>query len=618
MDPRRQAASFLAAVVAVVFLVFPLSVFAADVVTVGTVTASGNTVDVPIYILDASGTPLGTDRPAGSRIQSLSIKVDYSPSAAVQSVTFERAGVTAGLNPTSEFKPSSPGSTSLLVTFQEGTNPIPFGLNAPAPGDLIAHLVFTLAASATPGSSINLTLDSALTQLTDSGGTAATKETTTNGELALVDGRIDIPTLSVSLLPTSRDVPLGGTATLTVVLSSNAPGDTIVNLSSSNTGVATVPSSVIVNSGTSFAAFDVAGVSLGSSTITASLGSSSSQATVNVVEPAPGPCTVPFAPQLSAPASAEIGVAYNVTWSAVAGATEYLLEESTSPTFTTVSSQTLTGTSATFTHATGNVRYYYRIRTRLREGECNELSNYSSAVSVLINAAPVPATRVLAVVGSLPGGFGAFFRTSLQLYNSRQTAISGRIVFHAANVSGSTNDSSLAYAIGPGRTLAFTDLLPAMSLPSGIGSVDLVADGNSALPVALARVFNDAGAAGTSGFAEDALSTDEALRQGRQGVLLAPADITRYRLNIGVRSLTEGVAMTITVRDKDGGVVKTVAKSYGPTFFTQIGSAAMLDGYALTGGETITFDVTGGSAFIYGATTDNTTNDPSVQFARAE
>jgi len=62
--------------------------------------------------------------------------------------------------------------------------------------------------------------------------------------------------------------------------------------------------------------------------------------------------------------------------------------------------------------------------------------------------------------------------------------------------------------------------------------------------------------------------------------------------------------------------VKTTTKSYAPTFFTQISSAQMLDGYALTSGETITFEVTGGAAFVYGSTTDNTTNDPSVQFAR--
>ena len=42
----------------------------------------------------------------------------------------------------------------------------------------------------------------------------------------------------------------------------------------------------------------------------------------------------------------------------------------------------------------------------------------------------------------------------------------------------------------------------------------------------------------------------------------------------------------------------------------------MLEGYALVGGETITIQITSGSAFIYGSTTDNTTQDPSVQFAK--
>ena len=105
----------------------------ADVVTVGTVTTSGSTVDVPVYIRDTSGTPLGLDQPPGSRIQSYSIKVNYSPASAVSSVTFTRAGITQALTPTSEFQPQSPGSASLLDTFQESTNLIPFTLNAAAP-----------------------------------------------------------------------------------------------------------------------------------------------------------------------------------------------------------------------------------------------------------------------------------------------------------------------------------------------------------------------------------------------------------------------------------------------------------------------------------------------------
>ena len=83
-----------------------------------------------------------------------------------------------------------------------------------------------------------------------------------------------------------------------------------------------------------------------------------------------------------------------------------------------------------------------------------------------------------------------------------------------------------------------------------------------------------------------------------------------------MRTLAQGVGMTLTVRNKDGAVVKTVSKGFDPTYFRQIGSSEMLEGYALVGGETITIQITSGSAFIYGSTTDNTTQDPSVQFAK--
>jgi uncharacterized protein YjdB len=613
MDPRRRGASLLAAV-AVFCIAFPLAAFAAsDVVTVGTVTASGTSVDVPVYIRDVSGTPLGMDQPAGSKIQSFSIKVTYAPASAVQSVAFSRAGITANLDPTSEFKPSTPGTASLLDTFQESTNLIPFTLNASAPGNLVAHLVFTLSGSAAPGSAITLTLDTSLTQLTDSGGTAATKETSGNGALNLVNGQINVPPLSVSLAPSSKTIAPGGSGNLTAVLSSNAPSDTTVTLSSNNTSVATVPASVVVPSGSKQASFKVTAVALGSAKITGTITGSTSNATVTVADE---PCTKPATPQLNAPSSAEIGAPYNVTWSAVSGATEYVLEESTDPALANPTTQTLTGTTASFSHTTGGVRYYYRLRARNHGGACDVFSDNSTTVSVLITEAPVPASRVLAVVGSLQGNFGSFFRTSVQIYNPRSADVSGRIVFHPAGASGSATDPALPYTIAPGKTLAFTDLLPAMGVSGGIGSVDLIADATSDLPIALARVFNDAGAAGTTGLAEEAMAPDDALRDGNGGVLLAPADVQKFRLNIGLRSLGQGASIDITVRDKDGLVVKTTTKSFPANFFTQISSADMLDHYALVGGETITFQVTAGAAFVYGATTDNTTNDPSVQFAR--
>jgi len=173
----------------------PAAAQAADSVTVGSLSApAGSTIDVPVSIRDVSGTPLGLDQPPGSRIQSYSIKVDYSPAASVQSVTFTRAGITASLTPTFEASPASPGSISLLDTFQEATNLIPFTLNAPPPGDQVAVLHVTISPTATVGSTITLALDPVLTQLTDQAGTASTRESVTNANLVLVPGAILVTT----------------------------------------------------------------------------------------------------------------------------------------------------------------------------------------------------------------------------------------------------------------------------------------------------------------------------------------------------------------------------------------------------------------------------------------
>lgn len=611
MNPWRKAATTL--VVAAAVLSFSLPLFAADTVTVGTVTANGTNVTVPVSIRDASGTPLGMDRPAGSKIQSFSMKITYAPASAVQSISIQRAGITANLTPTSEFKPTTANSVSLLATFPEGSNTIPFTLDASAPGNLVAQISVTLSASATPSSSITLTLDPALTQLTDSGGTAATKETVANGQLTLVDGRIDVPALALTLTPTSKTIARGGSANLTATLNFPAPSSTTVTLTSSNPSVATVPASVVIETGQKSANVPVSAVAAGTAQISASLASGSPVKSNITVTEGPAPCTTPAAPVLSGPTTAARGVAYDITWPAVTGATEYTIEESTTADFASVTSHTLNGTSMSFTHDTGGAQFFYRVRAFNRGGNCNTMSAFSLPISVTIE--DEPSTRVLVVVGSTPGGFGSFFRTALQLYNPGSAAISGKIVYHPQGASATDADPSLTYTIPPGATLAYDDLLPAMGVASGVGSADIVGDEGSALPLALARVFNDGGASGTTGLTETAFEIPAALRDLASGVLFAPEDMQRFRLNIGVRSLEDGATIDIVVRDRSGVVVKNATRIVPASYFRQFGAAEMLEGYALTGGETITLTVTSGAAFIYGSTTDNTTNDPSVQFA---
>jgi hypothetical protein len=191
---KVKRVTLLAGVAAVMLtLTLPAAVLIPDTVTISTVTGPlGSVIDVPVYIRDASGTPLGLDQPPGSRIQSYSIKVNYSPASSVQAISFSRAGITSSLTPTFENSPASAGSISLLDTFQESTNLIPFTLDGALPGNQVAHLLVTLSPSAPVGSTITLTLDPTLTELTDEAGDPGTVETVTNGRLGLVNGAITV------------------------------------------------------------------------------------------------------------------------------------------------------------------------------------------------------------------------------------------------------------------------------------------------------------------------------------------------------------------------------------------------------------------------------------------
>ena len=607
-----------AVLVVVASLFVASAAVAADSVTVGSMTADGPTVDVPVYIRDASGSPLGMDQPPASRIQALSIRVNYAPAAAVSSVTFTRAGITSGRTPIFETSPASSGSISLLASFQQSSNPLPFTLDAAAPGNQVAHLVFTLSSSATPGTNITLTLDGSTTQLTDEGGSAATKETTGNGQLVLVNGAITIPVPTLTLTPPSQNIQAGISGSLSAQTSVRVVNDTFVSLTSSNPAVAAVPAGVTIQAGSRVAGINVSALSPGTTTITATLppsaGGGNATATVSVT-PAPQ-CTTPAAPQISAPASALAGSTYAITWAQVPSATDYVIEESIDAAFADAAAQTVTATSVSYSHPSAGIRYYYRARARNRAGSCNVTSAASAAVSVLITSVPLPpAVRVLPAVASGPGAAGSFFKTSLQLYNPKSSAISGKIVYHPQGAEGSDSDPSLAYSIPAGKSLSFADLLPAMGV-AGLGSADVIADTTSPLPVTLARIFNDAGTAGTTGLALEAMDPSDALHAGGVGAILVPTDLQKFRLNIGVRSLENGAAMNVTVRDRDGAVLKTVEWSFGATYFKQFPSAEFLEGFVLTGGETISIEITAGAAFIYGSTTDNVTNDPSVQFAR--
>jgi len=225
------------------------------------------------------------------------------------------------------------------------------------------------------------------------------------------------------------------------------------------------------------------------------------------------------------------------------------------------------------------------------------------------------------VVGSTAGGLGSNFKTSMQLLFGAPTStgsITGRLVFHPAGASGSSSDPSLSYTVAAGQVVTFPDVVAAFGR-SGLGSVDLITAPSATKPVIITRVFNDAGALGSAGLTEEVIdpSDPRVIPAGFTGFLVTPVDPTKTRFNIGVRTFFSGATITAVLRDTNGTVLKTVSKTYLPNFFEQVDSTTFFAGTVIGPNQSISITVGGGSAVVYGATTDNITNDPNIQFAVA-
>jgi hypothetical protein len=226
------------------------------------------------------------------------------------------------------------------------------------------------------------------------------------------------------------------------------------------------------------------------------------------------------------------------------------------------------------------------------------------------------------VVGSTAGSSGSNFKTSLQLLfgaPGSSGSITGKLVFHPSGTSGSSSDPTVTYNVGAGQVVTYPDIVATFGR-SGLGSVDLITAPGATKPVIITRVFNDAGTLGTSGLTEDVIDPSDArvIEGGFTGFLVTPVDPTKTRFNIGVRTGASGANLTAVLHDTNGTVLKTVTKSYLPNWFEQVDSTSFFAGTAVGANQSITITVSiGGSAIIYGSTTDNISNDPNIQFAVA-
>ena len=219
---------------------------------------------------------------------------------------------------------------------------------------------------------------------------------------------------------------------------------------------------------------------------------------------------------------------------------------------------------------------------------------------------------VIPAAGSAAGAFGSFFRTEMTITNPSPLAAGVRLVYHPAGRSAEPGDPSRNVLLVGNESRTFTDIVDTMG-QTGLGSIDVLSTGFT--PVITTRVYNDAGAAGTSGFTEEVVTPYEAISSGAYADFTIPADLTNYRVNVGIRTLGESTTFVVTVYNATGVLVGNTAERTLPAnYFEQIPLSTFLAGVTPPAGGFARIHVTsGGSAVFYTATNDNRTNDGSLK-----
>ena len=325
--------------------------------------ANNPAVSLPPNVLVSAGSssglfsfgafPVTTTTPAtitaafGSSTAIAGITINPGVTVGVTSLTLNPSTVAAGASSTGTVTLSGPAPASGAVVQLSGASPatLPSNVTVPAGATSATFTVGTTSTTSTQQATIYALLN------------------TTWGAVLTVTAGTSAPTLSsISVSPSS--VVGGNTSQGTATLTSPAPsGGTVVSLSSSNTSVATVPSSVTIGAGSTSASFTVTTSTVASSTpVTISGSSGASRTATLTVTPSAG--TTPAAPSLVSPASgATVALPIVLDWTDVSGAATYQLQVDDSSAFSAprVVEQTVTSSQFTVT-SLATQQHWWRVR----------------------------------------------------------------------------------------------------------------------------------------------------------------------------------------------------------------------------------------------------------------
>lgn len=224
-------------------------------------------------------------------------------------------------------------------------------------------------------------------------------------------------------------------------------------------------------------------------------------------------------------------------------------------------------------------------------------------------------TQTIVAAGAAQGAFGASFKTDVFLSNARTFRSSGRLVYHREETSGTGNDPSFPFTVDPHQSLVYPNFVFDKLAITGKGSIDVYTRMGFEAPTVTARVYDDS-TGGTKGFTFDALTERDALQPSESATLAVPNDPSKYRINVGVRTLDGETRVDYGLFDQFGGQRAATSKTYPANYYQQVDFNSLF-GVSFQAGDTIQIVQQAGRAFVYASVVDNTSNDPSVQIAKA-
>jgi len=137
---------------------------------------------------------------------------------------------------------------------------------------------------------------------------------------------------------------------------------------------------------------------------------------------------------------------------------------------------------------------------------------------------------------------------------------------------------------------------------SGIGTAEVIPAVGDA-PAIVVRIIDDSSSSAAS-LQVPLVSSSQILHAATRGVLIAPADVARTRFNVGIRTFDSAVNLRVTQYDAAGSLVRSRTVFYPSGTFVQLPASDLVGG-PVGSSHSLTLEVLGGSALVYGAATNN-------------